>query len=128
MPLASTLWPISGRSVVVIPAPSLVRSERSGVVAEDEVGPTAGLGLPLDLVGEPVDGFGSRAPGAVELLDLGDLDVHANAAADLQRRREAHSVQPVVEDHAVALDRADLPEQARGQPEGQEAVLDGRAV
>src|SRR3954447_345430 len=128
MPLASTLWPISGRSVRVIPAPSLVRSEWSGVVAEDEVGHAAGLGLPLDLVGEPVHGFGSGAPGAVELLDLGDLDVHADAAVDRQRRREAHPAQAVVEDDAEALYRADLPEEAGRQAEGQEAVLDRRAV
>src|ERR1700712_1534405 len=147
MPLASTLSPIAGfvtagswvpvsvSWVLVMPlsppdaAPaSFVRGwvwvpRRSAVVAEDEVGHAARLGLPLDLVGQPPHDLGT----ALELLDLGDLDLHPDPAADGQRRGEADLVQPVVEDHPEALDDADRPEQAGRQAEGQEAVLDGGA-
>src|SRR3954452_7220166 len=144
MPLASTLWPISGLSVVVIPAPSLllpsvwpavrrlgslssqgfrvgalgsgrsgqgarVRALGSGVVAEAETGHAAPRLLSLDLVGEAVDLLGGRRAVGREGLHLGDDDVHPDAAAHPQRRGEPDPVEAVVEDHAEALDRADLP-------------------
>src|SRR5687767_13681293 len=128
MPLASALWPISGFSVVVIPASSLgAVVSVSRVVAEDEVGDAAGFVLPLHVVGEPVDGFGTLAPGAVDRLDVGDLHPHADATAHAQRSRETDLVQAVVEDDAEALDGADLPEETGRHPQGQETVLDGRA-
>src|SRR4051794_18565963 len=147
MPLASTLWPISGLSVVVIPAPSLllpsvwpavrrlgslssqgfrVRAFGSGVVAEDEVGHAARLLLSLDLVSEAVDHLGGRRAVGREGLHLGDHDVHSDAAAHPQRRGEPDPVEAVVEDHAEALDRADLPEHSGGHAQGQEPVLHRR--
>src|SRR3954452_18070177 len=99
MPLASTLWPISGFSVVVILLPLWSQSVavglgsaggdqrrwRSGGIAEDEVGDAAGLGLALDLVGQPVAPLSALPAVAFQLRDLGDLDVHAAAAADPHR-------------------------------------------
>src|SRR3954454_2205021 len=116
MPLASTLWPISGRSVVVIPAPSLVQSDGdpansgSGVVAEDEVGHAARLLLALDVIGEPVDRLGALAGRPVDRPHLGDDDVHPDPAAHAERGREADLVEAVVEDDPEPLDRADLPQ------------------
>src|SRR5689334_2729190 len=107
MPLASTSLPIAGFwvgcscvagcCVLVIPlSPPDARrcvvaswfgrgAARSAVVAEDEVGHAARLGLPLDLVRQSPDHLGA----ALELLDLGDLDVHPDPAADGERRGEA---------------------------------------
>src|SRR3954452_1269756 len=104
--------------------PGVPRRSSSAVVAEDELGHAARLRLTLDLVGQSPHDL--RAP--VERLDLGDLDVHPDAAADGQRRGEAHLVEAVVEDHPEALDHADRPEQARRQAEGEEPVLDGLPV
>src|SRR3954470_1270227 len=128
MPLASALWPISGFSVVVIPVSFLGGLRAlSRVVAEDQVGDAAGLVLPLHVVGEPVDGLGARSARSVDLLDVGDLDAHADPAAHPERSREPDLVEAVVEDDAEALDRADLPQQPGGQAEGEEAVLHGGA-
>src|SRR4051812_4249509 len=94
----------------------------SAVVPEDELRHAARLGLTLDLVSQSPDDFCA----ALELLDLGDLDVHPDPAAHGQRRGEADLVEPVVEDHAEALDHAHRPEQTGRHAEGEEAVLDGR--
>src|SRR3954463_797843 len=131
MPLASALWPISGFSVVVIPVSFLGGwgawlGAMSRVVAENTVGDAAGLVLPLHVVGQPVDGLGARSARSVDLLDVGDLDAHADPAAHPERSREPDLVEAVVEDDAEALDRADLPQQPGGQAEGEEAVLHGR--
>src|SRR3954453_1824992 len=129
MPLASALCPISGFSVVVMPGSPLVAfvwvspAVASQVVAEDEIRHAAGLVLTLDVVGQPVDDLGTPARSTLDRLDVGDQHVHADPTADAQRCRKADLVEPVVEDHGEALDGADLPEQTRGQTEGQEAVL-----
>src|SRR3954469_21542749 len=107
MPLATAFCPISGRSVVLMTL--LV------VVAEDEVGDAAGLGLSLGLVRQSVHRLGA----AVQGLHLGYRDVHADAAPDAQRRGEADAVEAVVEDDAETVDRADLPQQPGGQAQGQ---------
>src|SRR5688572_7724483 len=133
MPFASALCPISGFSVVVIPASSPGASgpgtcvSLSQVVAEDEIGHAARLVLPLHVVGEPVDGLGAAAARAVDRLDLGDLHVDADATADTQGGREADPVEAVVQDDVEALDGAHLPQQAGRHAEGQEAVLHGGA-
>src|SRR4051812_42752880 len=137
MPLASMLCPTSGRWVVVmglsllrsmLRMPGDGRNQRrdagpgscSVVVAEDEICHTARLRLALDLIRQAVHGFGALA---VEIFDLGQVDVHPDPGADPQGRREADLVQPVIEDDAEALDRADLPEEAGGEAKGQEPVL-----
>src|SRR5664279_3331058 len=108
MPLATTLWPISGFWVVVVmgapfPASGGVRqvfsgsirfdrwrigrhtrpsrASRSVVVAEDEIRDTARLCLALDLVGEPVDRLGALA---VQVHHVDEFHVHADSAVDLQ--------------------------------------------
>src|SRR5687768_16021886 len=112
MPLASALLPISGFSVVVMPASSLGGSwSLSQVVAEDQIGDAARLVLPFHVVGQPVDGLGPFASGSVDLLHVGDLHMHADAAAHAQRCGEADLVEAVVQDDREPLDRADLPEQ-----------------
>src|SRR6185369_17461738 len=107
MPLATALCPISGRSVVLMTL--LV------VVAEDEVGDAARLGLALDLVGEPVHRLRTLVRAVAERPDLGHLHVHADALVNPQRRRETDLVQAVVEYDAEPVDGADLPQQAGGQ-------------
>src|SRR3954447_7495146 len=115
MPLASTLWPISGRSVVVMPgSPLRAFVSLSQVVAEDEVRHATGLLLALHLVGQPVDGFGTVAARPLDRLHLGHVHVHPDPAAHPKWRREADPVEAVVEDDGEAVNRADLPEQAGG--------------
>src|SRR5664279_1518712 len=136
MPLATTLWPISGFWVVVVmgaPFPAsgggsqvCVRCQwsvgrhtssggaggRSVVVAEDEIGDAARLCLALDLVGQPVDGLRAIA----QVLHLGESHVHTDAAVDLQARWEADLVEPVIQHCAESVDGADLPEEPGGHP------------
>src|SRR3954454_25030144 len=94
MPLASALWPISGFSVVVIPVSFLGGLRAlSRVVAEAQLGDVAGLARPLHVVGQPVDGLGARSARSVDLLDVGDLDAHADPAAHPERSREQNLVE-----------------------------------
>src|SRR6478672_5305605 len=126
------LCPMAGFVVVVLViSSSLLGGPVSGgsvVVAEDQIGYTARLALALDLVGKPVDGLGAGPGGRLEFLDLGEVHVHPDAAVHRQWRRESDLVQSVVEHHAESVDGADLPQEAGGHPESEEAVLDGLAV